>query len=73
MVCAFKNANSDDTEIKHSGIPYSAMQSGQWKIILSGDEIAVQRVLSLTVGGLATVTITVSLELIQTLGVAGPR
>jgi hypothetical protein len=35
------------------------MSSGQWKIILSGDQIAVQRIITLTAGVPQTVTITV--------------
>ncbi|KAK3383933.1 hypothetical protein B0T24DRAFT_662358 [Lasiosphaeria ovina] len=32
------------------GIPYSAMQSGTWRIIVSGDQIATQRTVKLVVG-----------------------
>ena len=42
-----------------SGIPYSAMQSGTWKIIVQGSQIAVQRIITLTVGVPQTVVITV--------------
>ncbi|KAK8099084.1 uncharacterized protein PG998_012325 [Apiospora kogelbergensis] len=40
------------------GIPYSQMWTGQWRIILSGRQIAVQRVINLTVGKPETVVIT---------------
>ncbi|KAI1868842.1 hypothetical protein JX265_006821 [Neoarthrinium moseri] len=39
------------------GIPYSSMPSGQWKIILSGQQVAVQRVITLTAGLPTTVTV----------------
>lgn len=32
------------------GIPYSVMRSGNWKIIVAGNQIAVQRTITLTVG-----------------------
>ena len=43
----------------HSGIPFSAMRSGVWKIIVSGDQIAVQRSITLTVGVPQTTTVIV--------------
>ncbi|KAL1902869.1 hypothetical protein Sste5346_000780 [Sporothrix stenoceras] len=39
------------------GIPFSAMKSGTWKIIVSGDQIAVQRTITLTVGVPQTSTV----------------
>jgi len=42
-----------------SGIPFSAMRSGGWKIIVSGNQIGVQRSITLTVGVPATTTVTV--------------
>ncbi|KAB5577570.1 hypothetical protein GE09DRAFT_1168517 [Coniochaeta sp. 2T2.1] len=44
------------------GIPYSAMQSGTWKIIVQGSQIAVQRTITLTVGVPQTVVVTVSVQ-----------
>lgn len=44
------------------GIPFSAMKSGTWKIIVAGDQIAVQRTITLTVGIPQTSTVTVSGE-----------
>lgn len=42
------------------GIPYSAMQSGTWKIIIQSSQIAVQRTVTLTVGVPQTVVTTVT-------------
>ncbi|KAJ9141739.1 hypothetical protein NKR23_g7708 [Pleurostoma richardsiae] len=39
------------------GIPYSQMSSGTWKIIVSGQQIAVQRSITLTVGIPQTTTV----------------
>jgi hypothetical protein len=36
------------------------MSSGQWKIIISGANVAVQRTINLAVGAPSTVTVTVS-------------
>lgn len=46
--------------MRYSGIPFSAMKSGTWKIIVSGDQIAVQRTITLTVGIPQTSTVIVS-------------
>jgi len=43
----------------HSGIPYSAMKSGQWRIVMAGQQVQVQRTMTLTVGFPETTTITV--------------
>lgn len=43
---------------RKSGIPYSQMRTGQWKILLQGRQLAVQRVLYLTVGTPETVVVT---------------
>ncbi|KAK3394867.1 hypothetical protein B0H63DRAFT_556017 [Podospora didyma] len=40
------------------GIPFSAMRSGTWKIIVSGDQIATQRSITLTAGAPQTQWIT---------------
>lgn len=42
-----------------SGIPFSAMRSGEWRILLAGDEIQVQRTITLTVGEPEVETVTV--------------
>jgi len=44
----------------HSSIAYSSMSSGQWKIIISGANVAVQRTINLAIGAPSTVTVTVS-------------
>jgi len=49
------------TQVKSTcGIPYSAMSSGRWKIIISGDQISSQRTISLTVGVPKTTRVTVT-------------
>ncbi|CAI4212267.1 unnamed protein product [Parascedosporium putredinis] len=40
------------------GIPYSSMSSGVWKIIISGEQVNVQRTITLTVGLPETETVT---------------
>ncbi|PKS05756.1 hypothetical protein jhhlp_007585 [Lomentospora prolificans] len=40
------------------GIPYSSMTSGEWKIIISGEQVNVQRTITLTVGVPETETVT---------------
>ncbi|KAK1750798.1 hypothetical protein QBC47DRAFT_86886 [Echria macrotheca] len=40
------------------GIPFSVMRSGTWKIIVSGDQLSVQRTITLTVGVPNTVWVT---------------
>jgi hypothetical protein len=40
------------------GIPYSAMKSGNWKIIMSGQQVQVQRTMTFTVGVPQTITVT---------------
>ncbi|KAK4042660.1 hypothetical protein C8A01DRAFT_44408 [Parachaetomium inaequale] len=42
------------------GIPFSAMVSGRWRIIIAGDQISSQRTISLTVGVPQTTRVTVS-------------
>ncbi|KAL1881424.1 hypothetical protein VTK73DRAFT_3942 [Phialemonium thermophilum] len=42
------------------GIPFSAMQSGTWRVIIQSDQIAVQRTFTLTVGLPQTVVVTVT-------------
>ncbi|KAK4211109.1 hypothetical protein QBC37DRAFT_447042 [Rhypophila decipiens] len=42
------------------GIPYSAMFSGTWKIIVAGNQIATQRVIQLVVGAAQTTWVTVT-------------
>lgn len=41
------------------GIPFSAMRSGSWKIVVTGYQLAVQRTISLTVGLPQTTWVTV--------------
>ncbi|KAH6617253.1 hypothetical protein F5144DRAFT_387130 [Chaetomium tenue] len=49
------------TQVKSTcGIPYSAMSSGRWKIIIAGDQISSQRTITLTVGVPQTTRVTVS-------------
>ena len=42
-----------------SGIPFSAMKSGVWKIVLESNQIAVQRSITLKIGAPETVVVTV--------------
>jgi hypothetical protein len=42
------------------GIPYSAMSSGTWKIVLQGRQVSTQRAITLTVGVPVTSTVTVT-------------
>ena len=42
-----------------SGIPFSAMRSGEWRILLAGEEVQVQRSITLTVGEPEVETVTV--------------
>ncbi|KAH6842583.1 hypothetical protein B0I37DRAFT_436193 [Chaetomium sp. MPI-CAGE-AT-0009] len=49
------------TQVKSTcGIPYSAMSSGRWTIIIAGDQISAQRTISLTVGVPQTTRVTVT-------------
>ena len=43
-----------------SGIPFSAMRTGEWKILLAGDQVQVQRTINLVVGEPEVETVTVS-------------
>ena len=45
------------------GIPFSAMRSGSWKIIVAGYQLAVQRTITLTVGVPQTTWVTVCTRL----------
>ncbi|KAK7917328.1 hypothetical protein PG985_010936 [Apiospora marii] len=57
--CSPINTTPEGTSVTSScGIPYSQMWTGQWRIILSGRQIAVQRVINLTVGKPETVVVT---------------
>ncbi len=62
--CGFSCLEPDSACAKTcpSGIPFSAMKSGVWKIVVSGDQIAVQRSITLTVGIPQTVTVIVRLH-----------
>ena len=40
------------------GIPFSAMRTGQWRIVIAGSQIAVQRTINLSVGFPETTTVT---------------
>lgn len=42
-----------------SGIPFSAMRTGEWRILIAGEEVQVQRTLSLIVGEPEETTVTV--------------
>jgi len=42
-----------------SGIPFSAMKSGAWRIVVEGSQIAVQRTINLNVGNPSVVIVTV--------------
>ncbi|KAK7973077.1 hypothetical protein PG996_007306 [Apiospora saccharicola] len=58
-VCSAINTMPEGTSVTSTcGIPYSQMRTGQWRIILSGRQLAVQRVINLTVGKPETVVIT---------------
>jgi hypothetical protein len=49
------------TQVKSTcGIPYSAMSSGRWTIIIAGDQISTQRTIFLTVGVPQTTRVTVT-------------
>ncbi|KAK7946830.1 uncharacterized protein PG986_011151 [Apiospora aurea] len=57
--CTSINTNPEGTAVTSTcGIPYSQMWTGQWRIILSGRQIAVQRIINLTVGKPETVVVT---------------
>ncbi|KAI0528232.1 hypothetical protein F5B22DRAFT_27530 [Xylaria bambusicola] len=57
--CSAINTTPDGQEQKSTcGIAYSSMSSGQWKIVLSGTNVAVQRVINLTLVSPSTVTVT---------------
>jgi hypothetical protein len=63
--CSSLATQSAGTQVTSTcGIPFSAMRSGVWKIIVSGDQIAVQRSITLTVGIPQTVVVTVSYALV---------
>ncbi|KAI8624811.1 hypothetical protein F5Y19DRAFT_480190 [Xylariaceae sp. FL1651] len=57
--CSAINTTPDgQEEISTCSIAYSSMSSGQWKIIISGVYVAVQRVITLTSGTPSTVVVT---------------
>ncbi|KAI1344678.1 hypothetical protein F5Y15DRAFT_756 [Xylariaceae sp. FL0016] len=57
--CSAVTTTPEGEEVTSScGIAYSSMPSGQWKIIISGTKMAVQRVITLTAGTPETVVIT---------------
>ncbi|KAK3937407.1 hypothetical protein QBC46DRAFT_319704 [Diplogelasinospora grovesii] len=57
--CSAVNTQPAGTQVTSTcGIPFSAMKSGVWRIIVSGNQIAVQRTITLTVGTPATTWIT---------------
>jgi len=58
-VCSGINTTPAGQQVTSTcGIPFSAMRSGGWKIIVQGNQIAVQRSVTLTVGVPATTTVT---------------
>ncbi|KAH9885160.1 hypothetical protein F4778DRAFT_513572 [Xylariomycetidae sp. FL2044] len=57
---AIKTAPQGEQVTSTCGIPYSSMASGTWKIILSGQNIGVQRTISLAVGSPETITVTIT-------------
>ncbi|KEZ45151.1 hypothetical protein SAPIO_CDS2596 [Scedosporium apiospermum] len=57
--CSTISTQPDGQQVTSTcGIPFSAMRSGNWKIIISGDQVNVQRTISLTVGLPETSTVT---------------
>jgi hypothetical protein len=57
--CSTINTQPGGTQVTSTcGIPYSAMKSGTWKIIMSGQQVQVQRIVTLTVGVPQTTTVT---------------
>ncbi|KAI0206733.1 hypothetical protein F4808DRAFT_4871 [Astrocystis sublimbata] len=57
--CTSINTTPDGAEVKSTcSIAYSSMSSGQWKIIISGASVAVQRVINLTSAAPSTVVVT---------------
>ncbi|OIW28951.1 hypothetical protein CONLIGDRAFT_401496 [Coniochaeta ligniaria NRRL 30616] len=59
--CSSINTQPAGTQVTSTcGIPYSAMQSGTWRIIVQSSQIAVQRTVTLTVGVPQTVVTTVT-------------
>ncbi|KAJ2998174.1 hypothetical protein NUW58_g413 [Xylaria curta] len=59
--CTAITTTPDGQEAKSTcAIAYSSMPSGQWRIIISGASVAVQRVINLTSVAPSTVTVTVS-------------
>ncbi|KAI0102744.1 hypothetical protein GGR51DRAFT_278136 [Nemania sp. FL0031] len=66
--CSAINTTPDGQEATSTcAIAYSSMPSGQWKIIISGSNVAVQRVINLT--GVAPSTVTVTATPTVTLGI----
>ncbi|KAI0189183.1 hypothetical protein EV127DRAFT_470810 [Xylaria flabelliformis] len=57
--CTAINTTPDGQEVKSTcSIAYSSMSSGQWRIVISGVSVAVQRVINLTSVSPSTVTVT---------------
>ncbi|KAI0855915.1 hypothetical protein F4860DRAFT_429683 [Xylaria cubensis] len=57
--CTAINTTPDGQEVKSTcSIAYSSMSSGQWRIVISGVNVAVQRVINLTSVSPSTVTVT---------------
>ncbi|KAJ8130781.1 hypothetical protein O1611_g2845 [Lasiodiplodia mahajangana] len=66
--CTAINTTPDGQEATSScAIAYSSMPSGQWKIVISGSNVAVQRVINLT--GVAPSTVIVTATPTVTLGI----
>ncbi|KAL1842209.1 hypothetical protein VTJ49DRAFT_5821 [Mycothermus thermophilus] len=59
--CSEITTEPNGVQVKSTcGIPYSAMRSGRWKIILSGNQLSAQRTLNLVVGLPQTTWVTVT-------------
>ncbi|KAH8878629.1 hypothetical protein GQ53DRAFT_86082 [Thozetella sp. PMI_491] len=57
--CSAVNTSPAGAQVTSTcGIPFSAMRSGTWRIIVSGNQLAVQRTITLTVGIPQTVVVT---------------
>ncbi|KAI0390885.1 hypothetical protein F5Y17DRAFT_471285 [Xylariaceae sp. FL0594] len=57
--CTAINTTPDgEEETSTCSIAYSSMTSGQWKIIISGANVGVQRIINLAIGAPTTITVT---------------
>ncbi|KAL2264911.1 hypothetical protein VTJ83DRAFT_7421 [Remersonia thermophila] len=59
--CSEITTEPNGVQVKSTcGIPYSAMRSGRWRIVFSGNQISTQRTLNLVVGQPQTTWVTVT-------------